>query len=81
MFCLNFEFYSSHGFTVHECEITYKMKVLFYIFIYQGKNQAFKISYLFYITEMILNKKTIIVQYKNTYSLKVTNYGYFECFI
>lgn len=47
------------------------------------KNQAFKISYLFYITKTILNLKNqrIIVQYKNTYSLKVTNCGSFECFI
>lgn len=47
------------------------------------KNQAFKISYLFYVTKTILNLKNqrIIVQYKNTYSLKVTNCGYFECFI
>ena len=47
------------------------------------KIQAFKISYLFYITKTILNLKNqrIIVQFKNTYSLKVTNCGYFECFI
>lgn len=47
------------------------------------KNRAFKISCLFYITKMILNLKNqrIIVQYKNTYSLKVTNCGDFECFI
>lgn len=39
--------------------VIYKMNILFYIFIYHGrKNQAFKISYLFYITKMILNLKT-----------------------
>lgn len=63
--------------------VIYKMKISFYIFIYHSrKNQTFKISYLVYITKMILNKqKKIIVQYKNTCSLKVTSYGYFKCFI
>lgn len=36
--------------------VIYKMNILFYIFIYPGrKNEAFKISYLFYITKVILN--------------------------
>lgn len=36
--------------------VIYKMKVFFYIFIYHSrKNQTFKISYLVYITKMILN--------------------------
>lgn len=54
-----------------------KWKVLFYIFIYHGReNQTFKISYLFYITKMILNEKNkIIVQYKNIYSLEIANCG------
>lgn len=40
MFYLNFEFYSSHGFTVHEFWVIYEIKVLFCIFICHRRKKS-----------------------------------------